>query len=215
MSECRNGEIAPKKMTSTESSASRVRTWQEEADLLLSLLNSFIPEREAVFASSEFFTGKRFYDLCLEHEVRTSEELERKLGAEHKNKLLTRNKEQGMNFARRLRELGHKIVLSPVVFDAQNWSGAEYMSFWELVIAKKCHTVYLNEFWQFSDSCVFHYIAGLKNGKKLLDHAGNLVLLDAGRKMILSATRRLEDFGFDVPNLHEALLELKSFSSLG
>jgi hypothetical protein len=74
-------------MTPTENSASRVRTWQEEADILLSLLNCFVPEREAVFASSEFFTGKQFYDLCLKNEVRTSEELEKKLGPEYKNGL--------------------------------------------------------------------------------------------------------------------------------
>lgn len=192
-------------------------TWQAEAEMLLSLISCFAPERDAVFASSEFFTGKGFYDLCLKHEVRTAEELEKKLGAEYKDKLLTKNKEQGMAFAHRLRELGHKVVLTPVVFDAspRNWSGSEYMGFWDLLITKKCHTVYLNEFWQFSDSCVFHYIAGLKTGKKLLDHAGNYVVLDAARKMVQSATRRLEDFGFDVANLHEAFAELKTFASLG
>jgi hypothetical protein len=57
-----------------------------------------------VFAGSEFFTGKRFYDLCLEHEVRTPEELEKKFGPEYKDKLLAKNREQGMAFARRLRE---------------------------------------------------------------------------------------------------------------
>ena len=202
-------------MLPTEDSASRDRTWQEEADKLLSLLSCFAPEREVVFASSEFLTGKRFYDLCLANEVRTPEELEKKLGAEYKNQLLTKNKEQALHFARKLRDLGHKIVLTPVLFDAQNWSGSEYMSFWDLVITKKCHIVCLNEFWQFSDSCVFHYIAGLKTGKKLLDHAGNYMLLDGARKIVLSAARRLEDYGFDVSNLHEALKELKTFASLG
>jgi hypothetical protein len=55
----------------------------------------------------------------------------------------------------------------------------------------------------------------LRPGKKLLDHVGNFVVLDAARKMVLAATRRLEDIGLDVPNLHEALLEFKSFCSLG
>jgi hypothetical protein len=208
-------------MTATENSASRVRTWQEEADMLLSLLDCVVPEHEAVFASSEFFTGKRFYDLCLENEARTPEEVEKKLGPEYKISVLTKNKEQGRSFARKLRELGHKIVLTPVVFnvsdlnDGRNWSGSEYMGFWNLMITKKCDTVYLNEFWQFSDSCVFHYIAGLKTEKKLLDHAGNFVVLESAKKMVLSAVRRLEDFGFDVPNLHEALTEPKRFSSIG
>jgi len=189
--------------------------------MLISLLGCVVPEKEGVFATSEFLTGKRFYDQCLDHEVRTPEELERKLGPQYRQQLLSQNKQQGMAFARRLRELGHKFVLTPLAFEPddgnhlQKWSGEEYKAFWDLVIAKKCHTVYLNEFWQFSDSCVFQYIAGLNSGKKLLDHAGNFLVLEAGRKLVLSATRRLEDFGFDVPNLHEALLTLKSFSSLG
>lgn len=208
-------------MTPTDNANSRVRTWEEEAETLLSLLNCIVSEHQVVFGSSEYFTGKRYYDLCLENEARTPEELEKKLGPEYKSQILSKNKQQGLHFAGKLRELGHKIVLTPVGFHVaaiepvQNWSGSEYMAFWDLVIAKKCHTVYLNEFWQFSDSCVFHYIAALKTGKKLLDHAGNFLLLDSARKMVLSATKRLEDFGFDVPNLHEALLELKSFSSLG
>ena len=201
-----------------EEPGSRTRTWQEDADILLSLLDCLFPEREAVLATSEFFTGKRYYDLCLDHEVRTPEELEKKLGPEYRDRLLTKNKEQGLAFARRLREQ-HKFVLTPVIFDHVNkprsWSGSEYMAFWDLVIAKKCHAVYLNEFWEFSDSCVRQYIAGLNTGKKLLDHAGNYLVLEAGRKLVLSATRRLEDLGFDVPNLHRALLKLKSFSSMG
>lgn len=189
--------------------------------MLLSLLSSVIPEKEAVFAGSEFFIGKRFYDLCLDHEVRTPEELEQKLGPQYRHQLLTQNKQEGMAFAQKLRELGNKYVLSPLIFEADDvnqsrkWSGDEYMAFWELVIGKKCHTVSLNEFWQFSDSCVFQYIAGVNTGKKLLDHVGNFLVLEAGRKLVLSATRRLENFGFDVPNLHAALLKLKSFSSLG
>jgi len=189
--------------------------------MLLSLFDCFVLEREAVYASSEFFTGRRYYDLCLQHEVRTPEDLKEKLGAEYKNRLLAKNKEQGMSFARKLHELGHKIVLTPVALDAdplhleRNWSGNEYRGFWNLVIAKKCHTVFLNEGWQFSESCVFDYLAGLKAGKKLFDHSGNSLVLAAARKMVSSAVARLEDYGFDVRKLQEALAELKSFSSLG
>jgi hypothetical protein len=217
----KNQEVSPENMTPTGDSTSRTKTWQEEVDMLLSLLNCVVPGHEAVFGSSEYFTGKRYYDLCLENEARTPKELEKKLGLEYKNEILSKNKQQGLHFARKLRELGHKIVLTPAGFQVnaievgRNWSGSEYMAFWNLAIEKKCHTVYLNEYWQFSDSCVCYYIAALKAGKKLVDHAGNFLLLDSARKMVLSAIKQLEDFGFDVPNLHKAFLELKSFSSLG
>jgi len=97
-----------------EESTSRTRTWQEEAGMLISLLSCVVPEKEGVFATSEFFTGKRLYDLCLDHDVRTPEELERKLGQRHRQQLLSQNKQQGMAFVQRLREVGHKFVLTPV-----------------------------------------------------------------------------------------------------
>jgi hypothetical protein len=52
-----------------------------------------------------------------------------------------------MAFAHSLRDLGHKFVLTPLAFEAddgnhlRNWSGEEYMAFWDLLIVKKCHTV--------------------------------------------------------------------------
>jgi hypothetical protein len=58
------------------------------------------------------------------------------------------------------------------------------------------------------EKCVFQFYAILPFGKKLLDHVGNFLVLEAGRKLVLSATTRLKDFGFDVPNLHAALLKL-------
>jgi hypothetical protein len=180
-----------------------MRTWQEEAEMLLSFLNCFALERGAVYASSEFFTGRRYYDLCIEHEVRTPEELEKKPGPEYRSRLLAKNKEKGMNFARKLHDLGNKIVLTPVALMAdplnlgRNWSGREYMAFWNLVIDKKRQTVYLNEGWQYSESCVFDYVAGLKVGKKLLDHVGNSLVFPAARKMVTTSVRQLEDYGFN------------------
>lgn len=207
--------------TPAQDVGSRGRTWQEEAEILLSLLDCVAQGREFVYAGSELFAGQRFYGLCMEHEVRTAEELEQKLGPEYKSTLLTKNKERGMDFVRKLHELGHKTVVTPVAFNAdplnlqRNWSGAEYTSFWNLVISKKCHTVYLNEGWQFSESCVFDYLAGIKSGKKVLDHLGSVLLLPAARRMVSSAVVRLEELGFDIHKLDEAVTELKSFSSLG
>jgi hypothetical protein len=49
----------------------------------------------------------------------------------------------------------------------------------------------------------------------MLDHADNSLLLDPARKMVASAVGRLEDFGFEIPSLRQALTDRKSFSSLG
>jgi hypothetical protein len=203
-------------MTTTENLSERTRTQLEETEMLLSLVDCVVLEREAVYGSSEIFTGQRFYDLCIDNEARTAEELEKKLGPQYKTILLAKNKEKGVNFLKKLRELGHKIVITPVAFTATPfWSNEQYKDFWSQVIARKCRIVCMNEGWQFSETCVCDYLAGLKGGKKVLDHVGNLLVLDAARKAVTAAVRRLEDFGFEVPDLRKALTELKSFSSLG
>src|SRR5713226_10728494 len=96
------------KITQTiETVGARTRSWQEEAEMLLSLLDCVVLDREAVYASSEFTTGRRFYDLCRQYNVRRAEDLKRRLGDEYSNRLLTANKDEGIRFARKLRELGH------------------------------------------------------------------------------------------------------------
>ena len=195
------------------------RSWREEAEMLLSLLDCIVLDREAVYASSEFTTGRRFYDLCRQYGVRTSEDLKRRLGGEYLNRLLTPNKDEGIRFARKLRELGHTLVLTPNPFHAdplnlkRNWSQSEYLDFWNLVISRKCHAVYFNEGWQFSNGCTFEYLAGLRAGVKLFDDCGVPLELAAAINRITAAVESLESDGFSVPKLREVLGELSSLSS--
>ncbi len=208
------------KMTQTlENKNSRTRSWKEEAEMLLSLLSCIVLDREAVYASSEFTTGKRFYDLCREYRVGTSEDLKRRLGNQYLDKLLTPNKDEGIRFARTLRESGKVIVLTPNPFHAdplnlkRNWSQNEYLDFWNLVISRKCNSVYFNEGWQFSNGCTFEYLAGLKAGVQLFDHRGEPLQLPAAVEMIATAIEALEREGFSVPKLRDVLEKLGSHLS--
>src|SRR5712692_9868297 len=161
-----------KTMQTIDTVGTRTRSWQEEVEMLLSLLNCVVLDREAVYASSEFTTGTRFYDLCRQYDVRTAEDLKRRLGGEYTTRLLAANKDEGIRFARKLRELGHNIVLTPNPFHAdplnlkRNWSQNEYLDFWKQIILKKCHAVFFNEGWEFSNGCTFEYsvsvIAGIQ-----------------------------------------------------
>lgn len=209
----------PKMTQAVDTVGVRTRSWQEEAEMLLSLLNCVVLDREAVYASSEFTTGRRFYDLCRQYNVTTAEDLKRRVGNEYTDRLLTANKDEGIRFARKLREAGHSIVLTPHPFHAdplnlkRNWSQSEYLDFWNLVISKKCHAVCFNEGWQFSNGCTFEYLAGLKAGIQLFDDRGRPLEPAAAKKMITAAIETLENDGFRVPKLREVLAELISFSS--
>lgn len=194
----------------------RKRTWHEESEMLISLLDCVVLDNDAVYASSEFTTGRRFYDLCREYQVKTGEELKRRLGSEYFDKLLSPNKEEGIRFARKIREWGHAIVLTPNPFHAapvkkeQNWSQTEYLNFWKEVISRKCSSVFFNEGWQFSNGCTFEYLAGVESHKKLFDHTGRPLELTTAMEMIEEAVRSLKKEGFEVPALEEVLGKLTS-----
>lgn len=184
--------------------------------MLLSLLDCMVLDREALYASSEFTTGKRFYQLCLYNNVRSAEELKERLREKYVSLLLTPNKEEGIRFARVLRTLGHNLVLTPNPFHAdplnlkRNWSQNEYLDFWKMVIERKCFAVSFNEGWQFSNGCTFEYLAGLKAGAQLFDHRYKPLSPAEARDTIAYAIETLEKDGFKVPKLHEVLAELIS-----
>ena len=204
-----------------EDANARVRGWQEDAELLLSFLEGFVRERQVVFASSPYLTSRRFYDLCLKHDVRTAGDLRTALGEDGITKLLAKNKEEAALFAQNLHTAVQPFVLNPTAFvvdpakTGRKWTHSEYGDFWNLVIAKKCRTLYFNEGWQFSNSCTFAYLSGLKVGAKLFDHAKNTLGLDTAKKLIRGAIVRLEDYGFDVANLRGVFEEIRSFAGLG
>lgn len=194
----------------------RKRTWHEESEMLISLLDCVVLDDDAVYASSEFTTGKRFYDLCREYRVKTGEELKQRLGSEYFDKLLSPNKEEGIRFARRIREWGHTIVLTPNPFHAapvnkqQNWSQTEYLNFWKEVISRKCSSVFFNEGWQFSNGCTFEYRVGFESRKKLFDHTGRPLELTMAIELIEGAIKSLKNEGFDITALQEVLGKLSS-----
>lgn len=187
----------------------RTRAWREEADILLSMIDCLVLDREAVYASSEFTTGWRFYELCRRYNVRSGDDLKKKLGDKYKTELLIPNTEEGIRFARSLREKGHPIVLTPHPLAAPGWSQPEYLTFWEEVIRRKCHTVYFNERWEYSNGSSFEFFVGVKAGLPLFDHQGKPLSVQKGRGLIATAVRELESDGFEVPKLKRVLEELR------
>ena len=204
-----------------EDANARVSGWREDAELLVSFLEGFVRERQVVLASSPYLTSRRFYDLCLQHDVRTARDLRIARGEDVITKLLAKNKEEAALFAQNLHTAAQPFVLNPTAFvvdpakTGRKWTHREYGDFWNLVIANKCRTLYFNEGWQFSNSCTSAYLSGLKVGAKLFDHAKNTLGLDTAKKLIRGATVRLEDYGFDVANLQGVFGEIRSFAGLG
>lgn len=181
---------------------------QVSADILLSSFDCVIFDREAVYASSEFTTGRRFYQLCRELKVSTGEELKRALGTSYSGALLLPNKDEGVTFARKLRGLGLALVISPNPLIVYGWGQDEYLGLWERVILGKCHAVYFNDGWEFSNGCTYEYLVSVRQGLPVFDCDGRPLPLQKACDRICSAIAQLESEGFSVPKLRNVLSQL-------
>ena len=189
--------------------------WDEEANVLLEFLECLAFDRQLVLASSPFLASRRFYDLCLQYEVRTAADLKNLLGDKYTSELLAKNKQEAVLFARQVQTPAHPFVVNPAAFTVKNWIHQHYRDFWNQVISRKCRTIYFNQNWQFSNSCANAYLSGLRVGAKHFTHTGNSLDLDAAKKLLRGAIANLEDLGFDVANLQTVFAEIRSFGGLG
>jgi len=180
------------------------------AEVLLTSFDCVVFDREAVYASSEFTTGKRFYELCRALKVFSVEDLKTALGGEqrYRKELLLANKEEGVAFARKIRGWGIPLVISPNPLIVHGWTQENYLGLWVKVITEKCHAVYFNEGWEFSNGCTKEYLATFRHGLPAYDSNGHDLPVDEARRLIRNAVECLQADGFTVPELEEILAQL-------
>jgi hypothetical protein len=179
------------------------------AEVLLTSFDCVVFDREAVYASSEFTTGKRFYELCRALKVYSVQDLKRALGGErYRDELLLANKEEGVAFARKIRGWGIPLVISPNPLVVHGWTQEKYLDLWVKVITEKCHAVYFNDGWEFSNGCTKEYLATFRCGLPAHDSNGHDLPVDVARRLIRNAVECLQGNRFKVPELEEILAQL-------
>jgi len=186
------------------------KSYDEEVKILLSLADGFVLEhRGLTYASSEFTSGRRFFELCRQYNVRTAEKLKEALGSDgYAAKLLAPNVAEGIEFARAIRKLNHHLVLTPNTLKVPGWDQREYLTFWETVIRTRCKAIFFNDGWEFSDGCTFEYLVGHEEKLPLLDRAGDAIPVGRAKQLIVTAIEGLEADGFAVPKLRSVVEKL-------
>ena len=172
--------------------------------MLLSLIDGFLSHEKPVYASSEFTSGWRFYELCRKKDVKTRDALQEIIAkAGYEEQVLLPNRKEGKEFARILEKRERKKVLAPNPFSAPDWSQHEYLGFWEEVIGQKCSAVFFNYRWEYSNGCVQEYLAGVKADLPLFDREGSRLELSKARSMLATAIETLEKEGFNATDLRK------------
>lgn len=177
------------------------KKWQEEAGLLLTLLDCTLLGEKAVYASSEFTTGKRFYELCLRYNVKTNVDLKMVLSSRYYPELLNPNIKKSIIFAKKVRSFGRKLVITPNSFINNKWSQPKYLAFWEKVIKERCHSIFFNKGWEYSNGCTFEYLIGSQVGMPLFDHENKRLDKKYAEGLIRQAIKDLIKKGFKPPKL--------------
>ena len=175
------------------------------AEVLLTSFDCVVFDREAVYASSEFTTGKRFYELCRAFKVFSKDDLKEALGEQRYRaewaELLLANKEEGLAFARKIRGWGIPLVISPNPLVVPGWTQEEYLDLWVKVITEKCHAVYFNDGWEFSNGCTYEYLKTTRHHLPAYDSNGKELPVHEARRLIKNAVEYLQGDGFNVPEL--------------
>jgi hypothetical protein len=184
--------------------------YQDEVKILLSVVDGFVLEnREVAYASSELTSGRRFYELCREYNVRTKEQLKEALGSDgYKMRLLDPNEKEAIEFARDVRRVTDRLALTPNTLFVPGWGQPEYLGFWETVIRTKCKTIFFNNGWEYSNGCTFEYLVGHEEKLPMFDRAGDSISVDRAKGLILVAINELESDRFAVPELRKVLDKL-------
>lgn len=105
------------------------------------------------YVSMPITTGKRYYHALSEHEVKTAEALNAKLGPNALFDLVVQpNLREGTAFAERLGSERDLLCVAPSVFDAKPWKWGQdaYMALWYLVIGELSGRHYVMDGWEYS-----------------------------------------------------------------
>lgn len=188
----------------------------DEIEMVITAFDCVLSDDSAIYCSSELTTGKRFYKLLKEHDVRSTEELKMRLGADHYKQtmsaLMRDNVERGNQFTENIRQRGDINLINPGPFKAKEFDQQHYLYLWEWVIIKKCYKAQFNEDWEYSNGCALEYAIGAKKGIPRLDHLGNQLDLRTAIAKLEHAIATLKRESFKVDTLEHRLALLNELA---
>lgn len=187
----------------------------DEIAMSMSAFDCMLPDDAGIYCSSDITTGKRFYyEVLKRYDVRSEDELKKKLGAEEFKKvqtdLIQANVARGIQFAEKLRERGKINVVTPGPYFAKGFDQQHYLYLWEWFIIKKIYEVRLNHDWEYSNGCTLEYAIAAKKGIPLFDHEGNSLDLKTAIGKVEAAIEQLGRDGFAIPKLEHNLALMKA-----
>jgi len=179
---------------------------------LFTAMECVLNGESAIYCSSELTSGLRVSHELRKYEVKSSEELKKKLGsAWFYQNIFDPNAKLANEFAERVRqkEGGKTLVITPAPLRVEvwQWKQPEYNGFWtELLHSKRIESVRFNEHWQYSNGCTTEFVEAQAAEVHTLDVNREIITLDAAIELMRAAIKEFEDL--DTTLLEENLKRL-------
>ncbi len=147
--------------------------YKNEIHQLVTDLSSIYDEKSAVYISAPITTGKDFIhwykkNLSIHEDQDKYSEL-------HRTEIMEKNSKLIMKFISNLRQVEVCSIIEPASLAVDKWSQADYLYYWELVIARYVKKIIFLNGWTYSRGCVYEYYIGLENKLVLVDQ-NNIII---------------------------------------
>jgi len=183
--------------------------------LLLQTYESVVRPRSAIYCSAPITSGRRYLQWLTSQQGRQViddlSEADKRL---HQQQVIEPNKSHAREVADRLRQRTNKPVIDPtVVGPIDRWRQADWIAFWEDVIARFAFEIALVDGWEYSYGCTHEFWFAHSRGLTNRDEAGNPLTPAEGVRRIQAAIAELKQARADTSKLDRVVELLRRIGS--
>ena len=159
---------------------------------ILSVFETVLSERNAVYVSAALTTGRRFsvWRAGLSERFRADVTVDQ---AEFRRQVVEPNRRELARLVAELR-LRHCVVIDPAGLpDVPQWTQPDYRVLWGLVIERYARAVVFADGWQYSNGSAYEYLVAVRSGAIPLDQQEAPLPPERGLPLLDSAVRELRE----------------------
>lgn len=183
---------------------------------MLQAYASVLPPRSAIYCSAPITSGRRYLEW-LSHQKGARPVIDDLSDADrdlHRKQVIEPNRVHAKEVADHVRQRTNKPVIDPTaVGPIEGWRQADWIAFWEDVIARFAFEVVLIDGWEYSYGCTHEFWFAHSRGLPTLDEAGVALSPSQGAPRIRAAVAELHRVGADTSKLHRVLDLLRGVDS--
>lgn len=183
------------------------------ADLLVSVFDSGIALRSALYCSAPVSSGQRYLQWLRDgdHGIRDVDHAMDSFGAEHTGLVVQPNIQHAKEVVERMRATYAIPVIDPsAVASIKSWRQADWLEFWERVVARFAIAVVFVDGWQFSFGCTHEFLFARRQGLPTFDERGAPLVPAIGILLIEQAIEESSATGVPVDRLEAVVAKLRS-----